>query len=70
MMYAIVVLPALTFLIEFLLNVVLHPIIQGTRFEESNRFWGVSFVAALILTVYVSGLLNELVLHDAGEDEQ
>ena len=69
MMYAIVVLPALTFCVEFLLNIVLHPIIQGTRFEESNRFWGVSFVAALLLTVYISGLFNELVLHDDSEDK-
>jgi hypothetical protein len=61
-LYALIAIPVLTFVIEFSLTAILQPVIQNIRFEYSNRLVGISIIAAIAITVFVSGRLNVLII--------
>ena len=49
---ALVAIPLLAIGIKYALIGILHPVIENTRFEEPNRFLGISIVAAIAIVLF------------------
>lgn len=62
------VVPILTIFLEFMLTMILQPVIENTRFADSNRFMGISIVASLAATFYIFNKFTKLVVHEGDEN--
>jgi hypothetical protein len=63
----ILVAPVLTVFFEFILTAILHPVIEDTRFDGSNRFMGISIVASLGAAFFIFKGFNKLVVYEGDQ---
>ena len=64
LLVVIILVPVLTALIEFVLTAILHPVIENTRFEDSNRFVGISVLASLVAAYFILSRFSKLVVYE------